>query len=200
MKIFSTKAQRHKGTHRVRFVALHLCVEKLVAIAIALSFFAMLVPVSSASSDKANTMACCVGHAAGHCDSGIPARTIPQPTSEPLCGLDNPEPENDGITIVAESAQHESHHSLSRNAETTSHAAESIALSQPCPMDCGACTASSARQQRRERGVLQPGTNHQPSLTILARFEHQQFFSYSSRDWEQTSPRGPPADLIRFFL
>lgn len=200
MRIFSRKAQRHKGTHRVPFVALRLCVEKLVAIAIALSFFAMLVPVSSASSDKANTMACCVGHATGHCDSPTPAKNVPQPTSEPLCGLDNPESENDGIIIVAESSHQESHPLLSRNAETTSHAAESIAVSQPCPMDCGACTASSARQQRRERGVLQPGTSHLASLTILSRFEHQQFFSYSSRDWEQTSPRGPPADLHRAFV
>ena len=162
---------------------------------VALSFFAVLVPISSASSDKTNTMACCVGNA-GHCDSGIPAKEVPPPPPEPMCGLDNSEPEDDGITIVAEPSHKESHHSFSQSAETTSHAAESNALSKPCQMECGTCAASSTRQQRRERGVLQPTTHHNPSVIAHSKFEIQLFSFSSNEDWEQTSPRGPPADLL----
>lgn len=159
---------------------------------VSVSFFATLAPIAGASNDP---MPCCLGKTPGHCDSDIPAREDLPPTSEALCGLDNSEFHDDGITIVAEPSQKESHHSPSRNAETTSHAAESIALSQPCQMDCGACAASSTRQQRRERGILQPATHQNPSLTIHSGFENQPFFFSSNEDWEQTSPRGPPAVL-----
>lgn len=167
---------------------------------VALSFFAILVPISSASSDRANAMACCVDKAAGHCDSGIPAKKTPPPPPEPMCGLDNSELENDDITIVAKPSHHESHNSLSQTAgtiaESTSHAAESTSVSKPCQMECGACTASASRQQRRERGIVQPATDHNPSLVVYSRFENQPFFYSSYEDWEQTSPRGPPADLL----
>ena len=140
MKFFHAKTQRCKERLVFYFAPLRFGVEKLVAIAVALSFFAILVPISSASSDKA--MPCCVGKAAGHCDSGIPA--IKTPPSEPMCGLDNSDIENDDITIVAKPSSHESHHSLSQTAETTSRAAESTSVSKPCQMECGACTASAS--------------------------------------------------------
>ena len=196
MKFFDAKTQRRKAGLVFSFAPLRLRVEKLIAIAIALSFFAILVPISSASSDKA-AMACCVGNAAGHRDSGIPAKKTPP---EPMCGLDNSELENDDITIVAKPAHHESHHSLSQIAETTaestSHAAESKSVSKPCQMECGACTASASRQQRRERGIVQPATDHNPSLVVYSRFDNQPSSYSSYEDWEQTSPRGPPADLL----
>jgi hypothetical protein len=163
---------------------------------VAMSFFAILVPISSASSDKTNAMACCVDKAAGHCDSGIPAKKTPPPPPEPMCGLDNSEFENDDITIVAQPSHNESHHSLSQTAETTSHAAESTSVSKSCQMECGACTASASRQQRRERGILQPAAYHNISPVTHSRFENQPFYFLSSEDWEQTSPRGPPADLL----
>ena len=150
---------------------------------VALSFFAPLVPITSASSE---TMPCCVGKEAGHCDSGLFAKE-PPPPSEPMCGLDNSEFEDDGITIVAKPSHKES--------ETTSHAVESTSVSKPCQMECSACAASSTRQQKRERGIPQPAANHNASLTILSRFENQPFSFSSNDDWEQTSPRGPPADL-----
>ena len=168
---------------------------KLVAIALALSFSATLVQISSASSDKTNTMACCVGKA-GHCDSGISAKKVPPPPPEPMCGLDNTELDLDSITIVAEPSHKESHDSLSRNAEKTSHAAESNSLSKPCRMECGACASSLTRHQKRERGVLQPTTYHNPTVTVHSRFESQPFSFSSNEDWKQTSPRGPPADLL----
>lgn len=159
---------------------------------VALSFFATLLPIADASPD---TMPCCVGKASGHCESGITPKQVPPPRREPMCGLDNSEFEDDEITIVAETSHHESHESLSRGAETTSHAAESNALSTPCQMECGACAASST-QQRRERDSLRPAASNIPSLIVHSRFENQPLSFSSNEDWEQISPRGPPADLL----
>lgn len=166
---------------------------RFLCLFVALSFLAALVPVASASRDKSNTMPCCTGKVAGHCDSGIAPKPVPQRFSEPMCGLEKSESADDAITIVAEPSKQESHHSHSQTAETTSHAAESISPSHPCPMDCGACTASSQRQQRRERGILQPVAYHNPSLTILSKYENQPFSFSSNEGWDQISPRGPPA-------
>src|SRR4029079_13149964 len=79
-----------------------------VAITIGLSFIATLLPVASASLTKLSTMACCVGKA-GHCDSGIAAKKIRPPKSEPMCGLHGAEMEDDGITIVAQPVAEPSH-------------------------------------------------------------------------------------------
>jgi hypothetical protein len=196
MKLFHAKAQRRKDVLRFSFAPLRLCVEKLVAITIALSFIAFLAPIASASRDKSSTMPCCVGKSAGHCDSGITPIPDPQPKSEALCGLDSAGSEDDGITIVAEPVHTESHHSLSQSAETTSSAAESNSFSKPCPMDCGACTASATRQQKRERGIVRPAAYHNSLLTISSRYENSSFSFLSNEDWEQTSPRGPPIDLL----
>lgn len=140
-----------------------------------------------------SSMPCCAGKAAGHCDSGLVAKKPAQP-KEPMCGLHN-ELEDDGITIVAEPSQTESHHSHSRTVETTSSAAESASLSQPCRMDCGACMASSNRQQKRERGFVPSTTSQNSSLTTLSTFENSSLLLSSNEDWEQTSPRGPPSEL-----
>ena len=174
-----------KGKRHKRIFTSILC------LFVALSFFATLLPVASASSE---TMPCCVGKASGHCESGIAAK-VPAPKPEPMCGLDNSEFEDDEITIVAETSHHQSHESHSQTAETSSHAAESNALSAPCQMECGACAASST-QQRRERVILRTAASHDPSLIIHSRFENQPFSFSSNEDWEQTSPRGPPADLL----
>src|SRR6185503_7146130 len=80
-----------------------------VAITIALSFIATLIPVASASLTKSSMMACCVGKTAGHCDSGIAAKKVPPPKSEPMCGLHGAEMEDDGITIVAQAVAEPSH-------------------------------------------------------------------------------------------
>ncbi len=148
-----------------RFFKAALC---FVCLTVALSFFATLVPIAGASSN--NTMPCCVGKDEGHCDSGIPAKKVHPPTSEPMCGLDNSELADDAITIVAEPSHNESHHSLSQTAETTLHAAESTSVSKSCQMECGACAASSSRQQKRERGIPQATADHDPFVTIHSRF------------------------------
>jgi hypothetical protein len=159
---------------------------------VALSFFATLVPIAGASNEG---MPCCVGKEAGHCDSGIAAEKIPLPASEPMCGLDNSEFQDDSNTIVAKPSHKEPHDSFSQT-EETSHAAESNSLSKPCQMECGACAASSSRQQRREKSIGHAATSHNPSLSHHSRFESEPFFFSSNGDWKQTSPRGPPAHLL----
>jgi hypothetical protein len=172
-----------------------------VALTIAFSFIATLLPVASASLTKSNTMACCVGKAAGHCDSGITAKRIPPPKSEPMCGLHGAEMEEDGITIVAQpvaqSSPAKSQHSHSRTAETKSSqpAAESASLSQPCHMDCASCAGVSTRQQKRERNIFQPTIFQNASVTTPSFDEDQPLLFSSNGDWEHVVPRGPPSKL-----
>jgi hypothetical protein len=167
----------------------------LLCLFVALSFVAPLLPIAGATAG-ADTMRCCVGKEAGHCDSGILAKKVQPPPPEPMCGLDNSEFEDDGITIVAKPSRKESPHSLSRAAaDKTSYAAESNSVSKPCKMECGTCAASSTRQQKRERGIAQPAANHNAFLTVLPRFDNQPFSFSSNENWAQISPRGPPADL-----
>ena len=176
-------------------------VRPFVAITIALSFIATLIPVASASLTKASTMACCVGKTAGHCDSGIAAKKIPPPKSEPMCGLHGAEMEDDGITIVAqpvaEPSHAESQHSHSHTAETNSSqpAAESASLSQPCHMNCASCATAATRQQKRDRNTVQPTTYQNASLTTRSFDEEQPLLISSNGNWEHVIPRGPPSAL-----
>ena len=150
--------------------------------------------IANASLNQANTMPCCVGKA-GHCDSGIAAKKVPPPKSEPMCGLHGAEMENDGITIVAEPVV-ESPHSHSHAAETNSSypGAESKSLGQACHMDCTSCAASAARQQR-ERTLVQPIRQQTSSVTTQSLYEEQALLFSSNENWEQASPRGPPYKL-----
>src|ERR1051326_5053977 len=160
----------------------------LLCLFVALSFIAPLLPIANASSD---TMPCCAGKA-GHCDSGITPKRVPPPTSEPMCGLKGATMESDGITIVAEPIHTKPQHSHA-NTSSSSPAADSASLSKPCHMDCGACATASSRQQKRERGVVQPSAERTASLMMLLQFESQTLFFSSNEDWKQTSPRRPPA-------
>ena len=141
-----------------------------------------------------NTMPCCVGKA--HCDSGMAAKRVPPPKSEPMCGLHGAEMENDGITIVAEPVV-ESPHSHSQAAETNSSqpSAESNSLGQPCHMDCASCAASATRQQKRERTLVQAIRQQASSVTTQSLYEEQALLFSSNENWEQASPRGPPSNL-----
>jgi hypothetical protein len=181
-------AKRHKRRKTNKEIS--SLILRFLCLFVAVSFLSALVPIASASIDKSSTMPCCAGKA-GHCDSGIAPKPVARRFSEPMCGLDKSESVDDGITIVAEPAKQESHHTHSHTAETTSHAAESLSLSHPCPMDCGACMASSQRQQ--SRGILQPIAYHTPSVNIDSNYETQPFSFSSNENWDQISPRGPPA-------
>ena len=171
------------------FAPLRLCGKQIFAILVALSFLATLVPIASAGK---STMPCCVGKAAGHCDSGLAAKKPPQP-KEPMCGLHNDSEEDDGITIVAEPSHTESHKASASS--SSQPAAESDSLSQPCRMDCGACTTGSTRQQNRERDILQPLTQQHSLTTIQSKYDSRSLLFSSNEDWKRTSPRGPPSEL-----
>ena len=150
--------------------------------------------IVNASLNTASTMPCCVGKAAGHCESGVAAKKVPPPKSEPMCGLHGAEMEDDGITIVAEPIA-ESPHSHSEAAETNSSqpSAESNSLGQPCHMDCASCAASATRQQKRERSIVLSNTHHATSPTISSKYEDQSLLFSSRGNWPRTVPRGPPA-------
>ena len=98
--------------------------------------------------------------------------------------------DDDGITIVAEPV-----HSHSRVAEnsSTSPAAKSASISQPCHMYCGVCATASSRQQKRERGVLVPSAERTEALMPLLQIESKPLFSSSNEYWDRISPRGPPS-------
>src|ERR1041384_1325585 len=187
---------RYKQIVTLRRKAVH----PLVAITIALSFIATLIPVASASLTKSSTMACCAGKA-GHCDSGIAAKKVPPPKSEPMCGLHGAEMENDGITIVAqpvaEPSHAESQHSHSHTAERNSSqpAAESASLSQPCHMNCASCATVATRQQKRDRNTVEPTTYQNASLTTQSFDDEHTLLISSNGNWEHVIPRGPPSTL-----
>ena len=171
----------------------------LLCFLVALSFTAPLLPIVSAATGS--NMPCCAGKA-GHCDSGIAPKQVLPPTSEPMCGLKEATMEDDGITIVAQPSQTESPHSHSRTTssldgtDSSRTAAESASLSQPCRMECGACLASSTRTQKRERALAQAFALRISSTTTSDRFNYLSLLFSSNDDWKQTSPRGPPSDLL----
>jgi hypothetical protein len=189
--MFPANTQRRKAVPGFSFAPLRLCGKKIFAIAIALSFFTTLVPVVAASADSSSTMACCVGKTAGHCDSGLVVEKLPDP-KDPMCGLDTGM-EDDGITIVAEPAHTESHQTS--EAAPSGPAVQSASLSEPCQMECGACATASTRQQKRDRGVVQTAINQSSPLTTLSIYEDLTVLFSANENWEQTSPRGPPANL-----
>ena len=180
--------KRHKrrktGKEISSFILCFLC------LFVALSFLSALVPIASASIDKSSTMPCCAGKAAGHCDSGIAPKPVPKRTSEPMCGHDNSQSADDAITIVAEPTHTHSEASSSQPA-----AGEPHSVSKPCKMDCGACSVTSTRQQRRERGIVEQISRLTPSVASYSTFENSRLSCSSNEDWDQISPRGPPAEL-----
>lgn len=150
--------------------------------------------IAYASLNQASTMPCCVGKAAGHCESGIAAKKVPPPKSEPMCGLHGAEMEDDGITIVAEPIA-ESPHSHSQTAESNSSspAAESNSLGQPCHMDCASCATSATRQQKRERSIVLSHAYQAASPTTSSKYEDTTLLFSSTGNWPPINPRGPPA-------
>ena len=152
------------------------------------------VRIANASLDKANAMACCVGKAAGHCESGVAAKKVPPPKSEPMCGLHDAEAEDDGITIVAQPVAESQHvHGQAAESSSSEPAAESASLSQPCHMECASCAASATRQQKRERSIVLSNSYQTTSLTTSLKYEDKSLLFSSTDNWPGTVPRGPPA-------
>ena len=158
---------------------------------VALSLLTAFLPIV-VSAGNSNAMPCCAGKS-GHCDSGIVAEKSPQPR-EPMCGLHMSGTENDGITIVAQVSQNEPHHAS--QSSSSAPAFESPSLQRPCRMECGVCTTSSIRQQKRERALTHADSRN---LSTLVTLSHQEYLppSFSRMDeWPRVVPRGPPASSI----
>ena len=186
---------------------------RLIAILVGISFFAILVPIASASRDKSGVMACCIGKEARHCHAKLTRhRPPPPPKPEPLCGLTS---ENlDAITIVAEPST-QSHNSLHRaesssslagaelrvseNSQTdaeTKVTAESPSVGKPCPMNCGACTATASQLKKRQKDFVQPRTSHISRPGLMLRFENLSRVFSSNESWTNINPRGPPVTSL----
>jgi len=155
--------------------------------------------IANASLTNSDSMPCCAGKA-GHCDSGIKAKKVPPPKSEPMCGLHGAKMESDGITIVAEPVaepQHSHHHAetSASGAETSSSgpAVKAPSLHRACHQECGACVTASARQQKRERAMVAAAVFQNVSLTTPSSYQTESFLFSSSENWPRIIPRGPPS-------
>jgi len=167
---------------------------QLIAMAIAMSFLAMLLPIASAWANDSNTMPCCVGKTAGHCESGIATKKLPPSDTEPMCGLDNAQTADDEITIVAEPSHTDSHHAF--KVSPSQPAVESLSVRQPCQMECGACAATSSRQQKRDDSAAEFITRLLSPSATASQFKRVSLTFSSNEDWEQTGPRGPPVSVL----
>lgn len=180
-------------------------VSRLLAITIALSFFAMLIPIASASRAKSGVMACCIGKGASHCHARLAHKPSPPSKPEPICGLKSESgltsERLDAITIVAEPSTHS--HNSRRNAESpvgaesqagaeSKASVEPASLSRPCPMNCGACTTGTSQLQKRQKDIIQARTFHSYTPGAITRFENLSPVFSSNESWIHISPRGPP--------
>ena len=160
--------------NRFRRLAISI-VSRLLACLVALSFFAILVPVGTASAENETIMACCVGKKAGHCDSGLSAKKSA--------------PQHDHHTVVADADDSNSHDASQHSA------AESTAVRNPCNPDCCATVSTVRTQQKRERATAAAKVQHHSPARLLVITDDTPA-SFSSNDyWAQISPRGPPSFL-----
>ena len=152
---------------------------RLLATTIGVSFFAMLVPIASASANKAGVMACCIGKEAGHCHArrgGNKSHHKAESSSQAVA---------------------ESNAGAETKADTDANArVESASLSRPCPMDCGACTARTSRLQKRQKDVIQARTFHNSAPEAITCFEHLSRVFSANESWTHVNPRGPPATRL----
>ena len=148
--------------------------------------------IANASLDQVDTMPCCVGKA-GHCESGIAAKKVPPP-KEPMCGRDQVVRNDNAITIVAEPVVEAPHsHSHAAKSNSSQPSAESHSLGQPCHMDCASCAASAARQQKRDRSIVESNRQQSSFVTTASFYEAQALLFSSDENWRQACPRGPPS-------
>lgn len=161
--------------YRLRRLAFSIA-SRLLSCIIALSFFAILVPIGTALAEKEAIMACCVGKKAGHCDSGLTAKKSA--------------PQHDHDTIVADADNTDSHDSSLRSA------AESTAVRNPCNPECCATVSTVRSQQKRERGTAQARIQYHAPARILFDTDNTPSSVSATDYWAQISPRGPPAILL----
>lgn len=192
----------------------------VVAVCLALSLFASLVPLR-ASAD-AGAMACCVGKA-GHCNSGLAAkqRAKPRPEPEPLCGLKpvagadgeaiakntettyadevTTETAGDGIIVLATSSEvtnqrtPESQEATEASQPEATPSLHAASLTKPCPADCSAGTTGVVRQPRpREIALLAHGSRGSLPGQVNRQPRSPDIDHATSATLKCSRPRGPP--------
>jgi hypothetical protein len=143
---------------------------RFLALLIISSFAVAVLPIDTSAEES---MPCCAGKSAEHCDSGL---TAPKPRpviTEPMCGL-TWSPPSAGVKPVTDPV-----------------AVESTAVEQDCEMDCGACAAVASRHKQKDL-VAERTTYHTPA-PLTARFAGITPFYSSNENWTRINPRGPPA-------
>lgn len=163
--------------HRNRLRSLtKSCVSRFVALLILSSFAVALLPIVSTSAEE--SMPCCAGKSAEHCDSGL---TAPKPRpviTEPMCGLDWTPPSHDVKAVT--------------KPITDPVSVDSTSVEQDCQMDCGACAAVTSRHKRQKSFGADRVTDDAPA-TVTSRFDDSSSFHSSNENWTRINPRGPPA-------
>jgi hypothetical protein len=69
---------------------------------------------------------------------------------------------------------------------------ETVTSRHPCHSDCCACFFSS-RQQKRERGTVQPIARYVPPTVVVSDSTYVPAVAPAIDDYQLTAPRGPPA-------
>ena len=161
--------------YRFRRLAIAVA-SRILACLVVLSFFAILVPIGTASAEKEKLMACCVGKKTGHCDSALASKKLA--------------PQHDHNTIVADEDETGSQDSSLRSA------AESTAVRKPCSPSCCATSSTVRPQQNRERGTVQAKARYELPAALLLATDNTPATVSANDYWAQISPRGPPAFLL----
>ncbi len=211
------------GQHPIPSLVLPVA-RALLASIVALSFFATIAPLVSAS---AGLMACCVGkagHESGSCSSGLlHAGNKGQPQPEPkLVKRQEPEPKasHSSKTVETKAGGHCSHNSAPSAVETTSDSrnqkdqkvqsepeptsakseepssARIHTLSRPCSAECAACSISYTRRPRpREQSTLSFVARPRPHLALSVPASDSPQIKILSTKGLRLRPRGPPSRL-----
>ena len=162
-------------------------VSRFLAVLILSSFAVTQLPIVNGLAEE-STMPCCTGKSPEHCDSGLD-KPKPRPViTEPMCGLDHSPLPPPSLLTAETTSQH-------ANAELNTSQVTAESLSQPCRMDCGACSTAVSRNARDKSLVHSRTTQTSPSTTA-ARYNSRATFFSSNEKWTRIVPRGPPASSL----
>ena len=186
----------------------------VLAAILALSFLAVLVPLTSAS--RSGLMVCCIGkagHESGSCSTGLIASgahtevpEVSQPKAQSTrfanvkggvgagehCGLHATANGHADITRAANTTEE----SKSTSASKTSGLSNIHSISSTCPAECGMCSVSYTRrprprEQSTQSSIIGPNL---PLLSLIFISDDEQARLLNPK-WSQLQPRAPPAFL-----
>ena len=147
-------------------------VSRFLAVFILSSFALTLLPIANTA---AESMPCCAGKSAEHCDSGLLApkpRFVPK---EPMCGLHSAPKLTAASTVASDPVP-----------------VESVSDDQECQMACGACATATSRHKQKNSLIQTRVTHHAPPTVAILLDNTSSFYS-SNESWTLINPRGPPS-------